>query len=71
MLLEYIVFMAFVYLPILSIRCPKCGSRWFWQEINKVPGGINLDQLQNCPKCGTSCQELAAIRKSTATIDEK
>ena len=39
----------------LQIKCPRCGSRWFWQALKTPLGGDGLGKLRSqnaCPKCG-------------------
>ena len=39
----------------ISIRCPTCGSRWFWRAMSTQPSGNWLNWLvaqKGCPKCG-------------------
>lgn len=41
----------------LSIRCPKCGARWFWQAVSKQDSGKWLLWLMGrdrCPDCEKS-----------------
>ncbi len=39
---------------IVSIRCPKCRKRWFWQAVNGQASGNWLSWIlsrSECPKC--------------------
>ena len=41
----------------LRIKCPKCGSLWYWQALKTPLGGNGLGKLRTqkaCPTCGFS-----------------
>ena len=41
----------------LRIKCPKCGSLWYWQALKRPvgSGGFGkLSSLNACPTCGFS-----------------
>ena len=47
----------------VSIRCPACGQRWFWEAVRKQPLGRWLNwllSLHDCPACGHPRKELAS-----------
>jgi hypothetical protein len=42
------------------IRCPECGTRWFFYAIRAQPVGqwlFWLKRFSACPRCGFSCHE--------------
>jgi ribosomal protein S27AE len=41
----------------LRIKCPKCGSHWYWQALKTPLGDNGLGKLRSqkvCPTCGFS-----------------
>ena len=42
----------------VSIRCPKCGARWYWSALKNVKPGFarRLVQQSQCPSCGYTAQ---------------
>lgn len=39
----------------LSIKCPKCNSRWYFEALNQRIGSRSLDKFRTqavCPVCG-------------------
>lgn len=38
-----------------SIKCPKCGVRWYWQALKKPVSDNSIVKIRtqsSCPKCG-------------------
>ncbi len=59
------VLVSFVVLPVFlwswhSVRCPRCGDRWLWNEATKgkTPSLEPALSLQTCPRCGVSAAEM-------------
>ena len=48
--------------PAISIRCPKCDARWYWQGLKSKHGnGLRLLLANQCPSCGAPSQELKTL----------
>ena len=48
-----------IVLKCLIIRCPKCGSKWYWTAISKKPEKVYMKWLLSktaCPDCGSNFQ---------------
>ena len=46
--------LAFIF-TCVSIKCPKCGAKWFWSAVNSkesMEWALSLKSLTACPKCG-------------------
>lgn len=42
------------FILALGIKCPKCGSRWYWQALKTLVGDNGLGKFRSqklCPTC--------------------
>jgi hypothetical protein len=58
-----------VFLPVslwswYSVRCPRCGERWLWNQATKgtTPSLEPVFNLDTCPRCGIPAAEMKARR---------
>jgi hypothetical protein len=35
----------------ISIRCPKCGLRWYWYAFSKDSKYLKIGNISHCPRC--------------------
>lgn len=53
--------------PVITIKCPKCGARWYWMAISKKHRTNEFRWLASqtsCPVCGTSATRLSVTEQS-------
>lgn len=51
-----LLLLAAIAFPCITVRCPDCGARWYWQAISGKGGGIGgLLKQPACPSCGSAC----------------
>jgi len=51
----------------LRIKCPKCGSLWYWQALKTPLGGNGLGKLRSqktCPTCKIGVNEVDSYLKA-------
>jgi endogenous inhibitor of DNA gyrase (YacG/DUF329 family) len=54
--------------PCITIKCPACGTRWFWFAVSKKRSGTGIRWLfaqTACPVCGKSCRQLTEARATS------
>lgn len=61
---ELVILGIFLAFPSIFIQCPKCGSRWFWKQLNNLSAEIKIFDWVACPDCGSSCHDLHKITHS-------